>query len=531
LRQSQGDRAAKCKEAAVKEVRNLVNKGAFSCVKRSQLTTSQLASVINAVVFADEKVRPDGSFDKWKVRACASGNELTDYLVGETHSPTINPATVLIAIGSAAINKFEVASADVEGAFLLPHIPPELQNIFVRFEGPFAQLIVETYPEFAEYLGSDGTLYVRLLKYLYGLPQAGHHFNLLLHQVLTDLGYPRTPLDRCAYFKGEGRSREFIGAHVDDLLIVASKGRIPLILKDLESKFTIVSHRGDHIPYIGLNITRQPDGAYTVDQRGYREEIKSEFHEEISKCPRKPRCPMSTWAIRQPPAADPPVDRLRYISGVMKIMWLARLTDYRLLYAVTHLAQFSQRPTNHHYRALCQLIAYAVDGAPPALRFSSNPNNTGLVAYSDASFASHIDGKSHFSVVMTLGGTIIITRSAKIPMIVISSSEAEQYSMAEASGYIIWCRAMLQNFGAIFEGPTKLYHDNESAIWLTQRDGSFARNKHILVRGNFTREKVDEGIVRPVYLETANMVADMGTKPLGGKQILHLSHRCGIRFI
>jgi hypothetical protein len=212
---------------------------------------------------------------------------------------------VNIAISYAATNKLEIASADVEGAFLLPNIPPELQNIFVRFDGPFAQLIVEVYPEFAEFLCPDGKLYVRLLKYLYGLPQAGHHFNLLLHQVLTELGYTRTSLDRCAYFKGEGRSREFIGAHVDDLLIVATKSRVTAILSSLESKFTIVSHRGDQIPYIGLNIIKQPDGAYTVDQRGYGDDIKSEYQSEISKCPRRPRCPMSPWAISAPPTTDP----------------------------------------------------------------------------------------------------------------------------------------------------------------------------------------------------------------------------------
>ena len=54
--------------------------------------------------------------------------------------------------------------------------------------------------------------------------------------------------------------------------------------------------------------------------------------------------------------------------------------------------------------------------------------------------------------------------------------------------------------------------DDESAIVLTEKNGSFARNKHVMTRRNYTREAIQERIVKPVHKATGKMVADMCTK-------------------
>ena len=49
--------------------------------------------------------------------------------------------------------------------------------------------------------------------------------------------------------------------------------------------------------------------------------------------------------------------------------------------------------------------------------------------------------------------------------------------------------------------------DDESAIVLTEKNGSFARNKHVMTRRNYTREAIQERIVKPVHEATGKMVA------------------------
>ena len=71
---------------------------------------------------------------------------------------------------------------------------------------------------------------------------------------------------------------------------------------------------------------------------------------------------------------------------------------------------------------------------------------------------------------------------------------------------------MLQDLGHEMKTPTKLYIDNDSAIWLTDKMGSFARNKHIIIRRNYTLEGIQEKVVRPLHMDTTKQPADMLTK-------------------
>ena len=71
---------------------------------------------------------------------------------------------------------------------------------------------------------------------------------------------------------------------------------------------------------------------------------------------------------------------------------------------------------------------------------------------------------------------------------------------------------MLKHLGHEMKNPTRLFMDNESAILLADKNGPFARNKHVIIRRNCTREGIQEHIVKPVHKATGKMVADMCTK-------------------
>ena len=60
--------------------------------------------------------------------------------------------------------------------------------------------------------------------------------------------------------------------------------------------------------------------------------------------------------------------------------------------------------------------------------------------------------------------------------------------------------------------PTKLYMGYESAILLAKKDGSFAWNKHVMIRTNYTGEGIEQGVVKPMHKSTTKMPADMLTK-------------------
>ena len=60
-----------------------------------------------------------------------------------------------------------------------------------------------------------------------------------------------------------------------------------------------------------------------------------------------------------------------------------------------------------------------------------------------------------------------------------------------------------------------MYQDNTAAIWGTQTDLTFARNKHVLVRRNYIREAVLAELIIVIHMESEDLVAaDMGKKIL-----------------
>jgi hypothetical protein len=59
-----------------------------------------------------------------------------------------------------------------------------------------------------------------------------------------------------------------------------------------------------------------------------------------------------------------------------------------------------------------------------------------------------------------------------------------------------------------------VHEDNTAAIAHAKNNGRHDASKHFRVRLHYVREVVEQGLVTPVYTPTAEMVADLLTKPL-----------------
>ena len=119
------------------------------------------------------------------------------------------------------------------------------------------------------------------------------------------------------------------------------------------------------------------------------------------------------------------VEPKAYLSCVMKLMYLARLTRPDILLSVTYLATKSQCPTRKHWLGLKRVIRYLMYTRDwsVVVRCSS----LRLVAYCDASFASHSDGKGHTGYIIYMGNNLsyLHAASSKQKLASLSSTEAE----------------------------------------------------------------------------------------------------------
>ena len=63
--------------------------------------------------------------------------------------------------------------------------------------------------------------------------------------------------------------------------------------------------------------------------------------------------------------------------------------------------------------------------------------------------------------------------------------------------------------------PTVIYQDNQAAIQIANNRGALAKKTRAMEMRTLTvRNKVEDMKVIPVYIETAKMLADLGTKAL-----------------
>lgn len=142
-----------------------------------------------------------------------------------------------------------------------------------------------------------------------------------------------------------------------------------------------------------------------------------------------------------------------------------------------------------------------------------------MYVYADASYAVHADCKGHSGRIISLGklGGPIYLKSSKQKLVSHSSTEAELISFADAASDTLWIIKLL-NFLGINCETTIFFQDNKSAIFMKENgeNSAVGNSKHIDVRYFFAKQHIDSGLIKIVNLPTADMLADVLTKPLQG---------------
>jgi hypothetical protein len=212
---------------------------------------------------------------------------------------------------------------------------------------------------------------------------------------------------------------------------------------------------------------------------------------------------------------DETVDKTKYLSLVMSLMFLARFTRPDILMPTTFLATKSADPKQKDYHKLMKILAYAMATRLKHLLFSSNSDLT-LQIYADAAHMLHKDSKGHGGILATLGSAPIVSKSFKLKLVTRSSTESELLVLDEAITYSLWLTSLLRELMPSHKTPVKIFQDNKSTMALVLSGGSFNRSKHIINKYAFVKQHLDLGDIILEYCPTEIMLADMLTKPLEG---------------
>jgi hypothetical protein len=507
------------RNAAITEFLQLIKMNCMTPVDAKDIPRGDSVTVIPAHAICRDKYHADGTFDKLKCRLVCGGHREDPEHAGETKSPTVNPIVVMTVLQEACqlIRQHPtttLAAYDIKSAFPNTDVE-ESRHIFIFTTGEANNIWKNIKPEWDKYV-NNGKIYFKLNKYLYGLKESPARFNNLLNSViLEDEGFKKSPADECLYIKTNGSHRIILCVHVDDILCVATHTYLRAEFEQLlRSRFEIVTQY-DNLSYLGMSVQlHKHEGTITVNQTGYIEAIAKRF--KLDHITTAPSVPLSLTAFKHKHVGpDEEIAQRKYLSLIMAIMYVARITRPDILFGIVYLSTKTSSCKLSDYLKAKRILKYLVGTKTIAVKFKYVPLHEPIKVYADASHNIHVgeSTRGHGGLLITVGNSAPIHfRSFKLKTYTRSSSESELLVLDEAGTYLSWLKLLMVSLSAS-PREIKVYQDNISTMVMSSGKLSFKNSKHLYGKHTNLIDAVKKGDIVIEHLPSKEMLADFLTKP------------------
>jgi hypothetical protein len=450
-----------------------------------------------------------GNIATYKARLVARGfSQIKGVDFEETFSPVSRLATLRILLAHAAAHDLELRQADVEGAYL---------------NGPLEEEVYLDIPE-----GYDHTVPrttgLRLKKALYGLKQSGRAWWLELDRALVDIGFKRVPNEWGIYTRSAIAGIAYLLIYVDDLLIATrTVAEADAILASLAMRWSLID-LGSPSQMLSLKITRDRVArTITLSCENYVNFVAAKY--DLASVRVGKTAPLPTTGERHLKPAEPhealstaQVSSYQTMVGIA--LWLAMTVRIDLAYSAGFLGRVSHAPTTTALVLVRRVLAHAAHTAALSLVLGGTTTKPHLHMYSDADWAADpYTSLSTSGYVAFLYGSPVSWASRRQKSVAPSTTAAEYVAASEATREVLYLRQLLEHLVIDLEAlklPTPLLLDSLSAVRIGEKPVNFPLAKHLNVRHHLVRENVHKNIIRLEHVGTAEQLADVLTKSLGG---------------
>ena len=368
---------------------------------------------------------------------------------------------------------------------------------------------------------------VKLLKGLYGTHDASRLWWDLLHHVLVvKLKFIQSTSDPCLYY--HSIKIIILGVYVDDCPFVASRSDYEWLCTNLELDFKITT-KGPMTQGLGIDVHQTIENgmltSVTLSQESFITELLTQYGFLLSKPVYTPAIPntflvpdMSDYETHND-CKESTLSLKNFSSLVGSLLWLNLQTRPDISQATTQLTRSVSNPCPSHITAAKHLLRYLNGTRNLGITYSKSGNSTPQI-YSDATWAS--DPHTQRSVnayVVLLYGAAISWHCGTQKSVSLSTTESEYFALSETVKEAVYIKhALLQlNFASIKhwqKEPMVIFEDNQAVIKIIVGDIKHKHQKHILVRLAYVREQFQSNTIIPVYVPSADNIADVLTKNL-----------------
>jgi hypothetical protein len=180
-----------------------------------------------------------------------------------------------------------------------------------------------------------------------------------------------------------------------------------------------------------------------------------------------------------------------------------------------------------HWQVVKRILRYLKNTITHRLLLQKTSSNS-LQAFSDVDWAGCPDGRCSTGVYCVfLGSNLISWSSRKQPTVSRSSTEVEYKSVVNTGAELLWIQSLLRDLVLQLHYPPKLWYDNIGATYLSVNPIFHARTKHVKIDFHFVQE-VAAKLLKILFIQTSDQLADVLTKPLVSKRFHLLSSKLNV---
>ncbi len=394
-----------------KEISGLMEKGVFNFVKRGEVPEG--TRIFGSRFVDDIKNKgTDKAFEKSRLVIQAFNDHGKDLVL--TESPTIQRVSQrLILCLAATCTNLKIYLRDISQAYV--------QSTTVLNRDFYA------YPPKELKLSSD--IVLKVIKPLYGIPEAGNHwFNTYHNHHTQKLKMQVSTFDPCLLSTcGKGKGIGIIGLQTDDTIILADDEFAATEEEELQrAGFTAKAREqltaSNPLRFNGGEIKLHENGSITLAQPRQCQNLQSvsEQATDIS----------TTRNVTRRKASM----QEQYIAQRARGAYIATVCQPEAAFDLSIAAQ-TTTPTMDDARALNKRIRWQKENKERGLTFVKlNPERLQVITFTDAAFANNKDHSSQIGYVVTLTdgerSNIVHWSSTKCKRVTRSVLAAELYGMA-----------------------------------------------------------------------------------------------------
>ena len=523
--------------SAMKEMGQLHNRDCWKPIDPSTITPTERKKALQSLIFLVQK--KSGVI---KSRHCANGSVQRSWIDDrEASSPTVMTDSVMLTACIEAEEERDVATVDIPNAFIQTEIDERDKDgdrVIMKIQGPMVDLLIQidpTYEDFVVHERGVKTLYVHILRALYGLLESALRYYQKWRADLESYGFKINPYDICVANKMVDNAQMTVSWHVDDVKVSHINPNhvdefIAWATAEYGKQSPLTVTRGKKHVYLGMTLDYSKKGAVIVDMRDYVKDMLEDFPRSISG--RVASCATSALFTVKPSKKLLKEQAEAFHTFVAKALFLTKRARPDIQHVVSFLCTRVKEPTRQDWDKLVRMMTFLHTTKHECLTSELHPiyekgkKFIQVIWNVDAAFAVHDDLKSHTGAICTLGEGAAIAISRKHKTNTRSSTAAEIVAVDDVITPIIWSKRFLEAQGY----PTKciLEQDNQSTLkWIKNGRASVGkRTRHMDIRYFYVTDYVLKGIIEAKYKPTKEMTGDYLSKPLQGQ--LMTKHRTKI---